>query len=240
MFYEEGLGGLQKNTGEATRLYKLPAQQDSNLEAKRQASEALKRLGAATAAVSPAPSNRAQAAMPVIGILNFGFPNRNADYLVAFRQGLAKAADNGESWGQYNLGGYVEGQNAAIEYRWASTQSERLPALAMDLVQRGVAVIVTVQASSATRAAKAATSSIPIVFAYPGDPVRDGIVASLNHPEGNVTGVTDINAELGGKRLSLLRDLVPQAATVGFLSGRFGDEHGIEEQKSEILDAARV
>jgi putative ABC transport system substrate-binding protein len=98
--------------------------------------------------------------MPVIGILNLGFPNRNADYLVAFRQGLAKA-------------GYVEGQNTAIEYRWASVQTQRLPALAMDLVRREVAVIVTVGNTQAALAANAATSKIPIVAEYGGDMVKD-------------------------------------------------------------------
>jgi TPR repeat protein len=181
MFYEEALGGLQKNIGEAARLYKLAAEQESNLEAKRQASDALKRLGAATAAVSPsAPSNRGQAAMPVIGILNWGFPNRNADYLVAFRQGLAKA-------------GYVEGRNTAIEYRWANMQSQRQPALAMDLVQRGVALIVTTGNTKGALAAKAATSTMPIVAVYAGDPVKDDLVASLNKPGRNITGVTDVN-----------------------------------------------
>jgi TPR repeat protein len=117
MFYEEGRGGLPKDNREAARLYRLAAEQDRNLNQKRQASDALTRLGTTTAAISPsARSGRAQNAMPVIGLLNWSFPNRNADYLVAFRQGLAKA-------------GYVEGQNAAIEYRWANLQTRRLPAL---------------------------------------------------------------------------------------------------------------
>jgi TPR repeat protein len=227
MFYEEGLGGLPKNIGEATRLYKLAAEQDGNPDAKQRASDALRRLGAATAAISPsAPSGRAQAAMPVIGFLNWGFPNRNADYLVAFRQGLAKA-------------GYVEGQNAAIEYRWANMQTQRSPALAKDLVQRDVAVIVTAGNTRSALAAKAATSTIPIVAAYGGDPVKDGLVASLNRPGGNITGVTYVTTQLGGKRLSLLRELVPQATTVGFLSGD-STWHTYEEQRSDILAAARA
>jgi putative ABC transport system substrate-binding protein len=227
MFYEEGLGGLPKNIGEAARLYKLAAEQDRNLEAKRQASDALTRLGAATAAVSPsAPSGRAQAAMPVIGMLNWGFPNRNADYLVAFRQGLAKA-------------GYVEGRNTAIEYRWANMQNQRQPVLAMDLVQRGVALIVTTGNTRGALAAKAATSQIPIVAEYGGDMVNDGLVASLNQPGRNITGVTEVNAQLGGKRLSLLRELVPEAATVGFLAGG-SDWMTYDEQTSEILAAARA
>ena len=163
--------------------------------------------------------------MPVIGFLNRGFPNRNADYLVAFRQGLAKA-------------GYVEGQNAAIEYRWANEQTQRLPALAKDLVQRRVAVIVTTDNWPTALAAKAASSTIPIVAAYAGDPVNDGLVASLSRPSGNVTGVTYVATQLGGKRLSLLRELVPQATTVGFLSGD-STWHSYEEQRSEILAAAR-
>jgi putative ABC transport system substrate-binding protein len=233
MFYEEGLGGLQKNIGEATRLYKLAAEQDSYLAAKRQASDALKRLGAATAAVSPsAPTNRARAAMPVIGILNWGFPNRDADALVAFRQGLAKA-------------GYIEGRNTAIEYRWASAQTQRLPALAMDLVQRGVALIVAVGAGRVAHEANAATSKIPIVAEYPGDMVKDDLVASLNQPGRNITGVTDGNTQLGGKRLSLLRELVPEATTFGFLAGGRADRphpalwDSYEEQTSNILAAAR-
>jgi putative ABC transport system substrate-binding protein len=227
MFYEEGLGGLSKNIGEAIRLYKLAAEQDGDPEAKRRASDALTRLGAATAAVSPsAPSNPVQAALPVIGILNWGFPNRNADDLVAFRQGLAKA-------------GYVEGQNTAIEYRWANMQSQRQPALAMDLVQRGVALIVTLGNTRGALAAKAATSKIPIVAQYGGDPVKDDLVASLNQPGGNITGVTDINTQLGGKRLSLLSELVPKATTVGFLAG--GSDWGTyEQQTSNILAAARA
>jgi putative ABC transport system substrate-binding protein len=227
MFYEEGLGGLPKNIGEAIRLYKIAAEQDREPEAKGRASDALTRLGAATAAVSPsAPLNWVQAAKPVIGILNWGFPDRNADYLVAFRQGLAKA-------------GYVEGRNTAIEYRWANMQSQRQPALAMDLAQRGVALIVTFGNTSAALAAKAATSEIPIVTLYAGDPVKDDLVASLNHPGRNITGVTDLNTQLGGKRLGLLSELVPEATTVGFLAGG-ANWQTYEEQTSNILAAARA
>jgi putative ABC transport system substrate-binding protein len=226
MFYEEGLGGLPKDIGEATRLYKLAAEQDRNLDAKRQASDALKRLGGATAGISPsAPSGRVQAAMPVIGMLNWGFPNRNADFLIAFRQGLAKS-------------GYVEGRNTAIEYRWANTQSQRQPALATDLVQRGVALIVTTGNTRGALAAKAATSTIPIVAEYGGDMVNDDLVVSLNHPGGNITGVTVVSSQLGGKRLSLLRELVSEATTFGFLAGG-SDWHTYEEQTSNILAAAR-
>jgi TPR repeat protein len=205
-FYEGGRGGLPKNIGEATVLYKLAAGQDGDPEAKRRAMDSLTRLGAATAVPPSAPSNRAQAATPVIGILDWGFPNRNANFLAAFRQGLAKA-------------GYVEGRNIAIEYRWASMQSRRLPILATELVNREVALIVTTGAMRAALAAKAATSKIPIVVIYAGDPVKDDLVASLNQPGRNITGVTDVNTQLGGKRLSLLRDLVPQATTIGFLAG---------------------
>jgi putative ABC transport system substrate-binding protein len=227
MFYEEGIGGLPKNIGEATRLYKLAAEQDRNPDAKRRASDALTRLGAATAAVSPSAAlNRVQAAVPVIGILSWSFPSRNADDLVAFRQGLAKA-------------GYVEGQNTAIEYRWANMQSQRQPALAMDLVQRGVSVIVTLGNTRGAFAAKAATSEIPIVAQYAGDPVKDDLVASLNRPGRNITGTTDINTQLGGKRLSLLWELVPEATTVGFLAG--GSDWGTyEEQTSNIRAAAQA
>jgi TPR repeat protein/ABC-type uncharacterized transport system substrate-binding protein len=226
MFYEEGLGGLPKNIGEATRFYKLAAEQERNPGAKRRARDALTRLGAAVAVSPSAPSNGVQAAMPVIGILNWGFPDRNADFLAAFRQGLAKA-------------GYVEGRNTAIEYRWANMQPRRFPILATELVKRDVALIVTTGAGKAALAAKAATSKIPIVVTYAGDPVQDDLVASLNRPERNITGVTDVNTQLGGKRLSLLRDLVPQAMTFGFLAGG-SDWDTYEEQRNDILAAAQA
>ena len=147
--------------------------------------------------------------------------------VTAFRQGLAKA-------------GYVEGQNVAIEFRWADfSQSARLPALAAELVHRQVAVIFTGGFGGPAFAAKAATSTIPIVFAYGGDPVKGGLVASLSHPGGNVTGVTAINAELVSKWLSLAGDLVPQATTVGFLSVSSYLAF-YEDQKSQILAAARA
>ena len=159
-----------------------------------------------TAAAWPLSARAQQPAMPVVGFLDLGSPRPMGRLGAAFRQGLAKA-------------GYVEGQNVAIEFRWAGSQSARLPGLAAELVHRQVAVIFTGGWGGPALAAKAATSTIPIVFAYGGDPVKGGLVASLSHPGGNVTGVTAINTELVSKWLSLAGDLVPQATTVGFLSG---------------------
>ena len=180
------------------------------------------------AAAWPLAARAQQPAMPVIGFLGLGSSRPMGRLVAAFRQGLAKA-------------GYVEGQNVAIEFRWADfSQSARLPALAAELVHRQVAVIFTGGFGGPAFAAKAATSTIPIVFAYGGDPVKGGLVASLSHPGGNVTGVTAINAELVSKWLSLAGDLVPQATTVGFLSGDSSYLAFYEDQKSQILAAARA
>jgi len=172
----------------------------------------------------PLAARAQQAAMPVIGFLNPGPPSPNGVVTVRFRQGLAEA-------------GYVEGRNILIEYRWANWQWSQLPMLAADLVHRQVAVIVSTMFASPTLAAKAATSTIPIVFAYGGDPVKDGFVANLNRPGGNVTGVAALNSELGGKRLSLMCDMVPQTTTVAFLSRT--STYG-EAQNSQVLEAARA
>src|SRR6202030_3817133 len=121
------------------------------------------------------------------------------DYVAAFHQGLAET-------------GFAVGQNAAIEYRWAEGRYDRLPALADDLVHQGVAVIVSSGATAATLAAKAATTSIPIVFSTGSDPVEIGLVGSLSRPNANLTGVTNLNIEVIAKRLELLHELVPTAA----------------------------
>ena len=180
-----------------------------------------------SAAAWPLAARAQQPAMPTVGFLGSGSPQPMGRLVAAFRQGLAKA-------------GYVEGQNVAIEFRWADfSQSARLPALAAELVHRQVAVIFTGGFGGPAFAAKAATSTIPIVFAYGGDPVKGGLVASLSHPGGNVTGVTAINAELVSKWLSLAGDLVPQATTVGFFSGD-SSYLAYEDRKSQILAAARA
>jgi putative ABC transport system substrate-binding protein len=145
---------------------------------------------------------RAQQPMPVIGFLNVAAPDGYALYVAAFRDGLKES-------------GYVEGQNVAIEYRWAEGQYDRIPDMAADLVRRQVSVIVA--NTPANLVAKKATDTIPIVFTTASDPVQLGLVPNLSRPGGNVTGISQLNVEIGPKRLELARELMPAATAVAFL-----------------------
>jgi putative ABC transport system substrate-binding protein len=156
------------------------------------------------AAAWPLGARAQQTAMPVIGFLDIRSPESMIDRLRGFRQGLKSA-------------GYAEGENLAIVYRWAENQFDRLPVLATELVSRRVAVIVASGGPDVAFAAKAATSTIPIVFLSAEDPVRLGLVASLARPGGNLTGINFFNRELAGKQLELLRELVPAAGRIAVL-----------------------
>jgi putative ABC transport system substrate-binding protein len=156
------------------------------------------------AAAWPPAAHAQQPPVPVIGYLGAGSPEASTNLVAAFRKGLSEVS-------------YVEGRNVAIEFRWAHNQNDRLPDLAADLVRRGVQVIVTQATTLAASTAKAATTSIPVVFGIGADPVRAGLVASFNRPGGNVTGVTTMSIELMPKRLGLLQELLPNATRFAVL-----------------------
>ena len=178
----------------------------------------------ATVASLPFASRAQQAPMPVIGFLHGASPSYLGQFVDALRKGL------GES-------GFVEGQNLAIEYRWAEGHYERLPALAAELVERQVAVILAMGGTDPARAAKAATSTIPIVFVSAADPVKTGLVASLNRPGANVTGVSLIASALDEKKMGLLHELVPKISVIaGLVNPNYP---GARTQADDIQDAAR-
>src|SRR5216683_990322 len=181
-------------------------------------------LGTA-AALSPLAGRAQQKGVPVVGFLSGVSPGSYAPFVAAFRQGLSET-------------GYVEGQNLAIEYRWAEGSYDRLPALAADLVGRKVDLIATGGGTATTRAAKNATSTIPIVFIAGGDPVADGVVASLARPGGNLTGVSFLVVELVPKRLELISELVPQARVIALLANP--NSPGTERMIQEVQEAARA
>src|SRR6516165_10534273 len=177
------------------------------------------------AAAWPLAARAQQPAMPVVGFLSRGTPDSAAGELAAFHQGLREA-------------GFVEGQNVTIDYRWSGEQHDLLVALAADLVRRRVAVIATPGGTADAQAAKAATTSIPVVFTSGGDPIRLGLVTSLSHPGGNVTGVTFFSNVLAAKRLTLLRDLMPSAATIAVLMNPTNANADIDLE--ELQAAART
>jgi ABC-type uncharacterized transport system substrate-binding protein len=165
--------------------------------------EFIKLLGSAVT-TWPLAARAQRTAMPVVGLLGATTSQGYAAQLAAFRQGLSEA-------------GFVEGRDVAIEYRWADGQYDRLPGLATDLVSRNVAAIATIGGNAALVAAKAATTTIPVVFHTGIDPVKAGFVASLNRPGGNLTGVVTLSVDTGQKRLELIHEIIPAATTLGLL-----------------------
>ena len=177
------------------------------------------------AAAWPLAAQAQQPPMPVVGFLNSGSPSGRANFVAAFRRGLREI-------------GYVEGQNVALEYRWANDQYDRLPELAADLVRRQVSVIAAIGTSAPGLAARAATSVIPIVFQTGGDPIKDGLVTSMNRPSGNVTGTSIFATRLEGKRFNLLHEVVPRSATIAVLLNR--NSIAAEAQSTDIQSAAHA
>jgi putative ABC transport system substrate-binding protein len=177
------------------------------------------------AAAWPRAARAQQAAMPVIGVLDARSPGSTEDLLRGFRQGLKDS-------------GYVEGENVALEYRWADNQTDRLPVLAAELARRQVSII-TASTPAVALAAKQATTAVPIVFLVNEDPVRLGLVASLARPGGNATGINIFSAELTAKRLDLLRQLVPGVARVAVLVNR-ANATNTESTLRDVTAAART
>jgi putative tryptophan/tyrosine transport system substrate-binding protein len=192
------------------------------MTAQRNRREFITLLGGA--ATWPLPAHTQQRTVPVIGVLSILSPNDSRPLMTAFRQGLQES-------------GYIEGQNVAIAYRFAEARPERLPALAADLVNRPVDAILTSGGTVAAMVAKSATRTIPIVFNIGADPVRAGLVASLNRPGGNVTGVSWLSITLTGKRFELLHDILPKSISIAFLDNSVNPN--INSNAEEAEAAAR-
>jgi putative tryptophan/tyrosine transport system substrate-binding protein len=178
-----------------------------------------------TAVAWPLAARAQQSAMPVVGFLGAGSLRGDAYRVTAVRQGLMES-------------GFVEGRNVAFEYRWAEDQYGRLPALAAELVQRAVAVIVAIAGNTSATAAKSATTTIPIVYLIGGDPIEMGLAVSLNRPGGNLTGVSMLSGSLVAKQFEVLRETVPKSALIGFLVNPDNQDAGNETKIAEAAAAS--